>query len=61
MIKHYSNDNNCNLSNFVMIGDQKYDITGAMEAGIDSVGVLYGYGSEAEITGSKPTFIVRSN
>ena len=32
-----------------MIGDRKHDILGAKEVGIDSVGVLYGYGSRQEL------------
>jgi len=37
------------LSEAVMIGDRKYDIIGAKNAGIDSIGVLYGYGSLEEL------------
>lgn len=33
----------------VMIGDRKYDILGAKQAGIRSVGVLYGYGGREEL------------
>ncbi len=33
----------------VMIGDRKYDILGAKETGLSSVGVLFGFGSEAEL------------
>jgi phosphoglycolate phosphatase len=33
----------------VMIGDRKHDILGAREVSIDSVGVLYGYGSRQEL------------
>ena len=32
-----------------MIGDRKFDIEGAIGAGVKSVGVGYGYGSEAEL------------
>jgi phosphoglycolate phosphatase len=32
-----------------MIGDRKFDIEGAEGAGIDSIGVLYGYGSKEEL------------
>jgi phosphoglycolate phosphatase len=48
------------LVSYLMIGDRSYDIIGARRVGIDSVGVLYGYGTESEIVGSKPTFIARS-
>ncbi len=37
------------LSGTVMVGDREYDIFGAREAGIASIGVLYGYGSEKEL------------
>lgn len=32
----------------VMIGDREHDILGAKENGLDSIGVLYGYGDRAE-------------
>ena len=33
-----------------MIGDTKYDAIGAKEAGIDCIGVGYGFGTEEEFT-----------
>ena len=33
----------------LMIGDRKHDVIGARQAGIDCVGVLYGFGSEEEL------------
>lgn len=41
-----------------MVGDRKHDVIGAKEAGVDSIGVLYGYGSIAELRGSAPDHIV---
>jgi phosphoglycolate phosphatase len=44
--------NECGLtdrSSMVMIGDRKHDILGAREVSIDSVGVLYGFGSRQEL------------
>lgn len=41
----------------VMVGDRKFDIEGANGAGIDSVGVLYGYGSREELETSGSTYI----
>ncbi len=35
--------------NIVMIGDRHYDIGGANETGVDSIGVVYGYGTENEL------------
>ena len=46
------NLNVSDLSGVVMIGDRCYDITGATQAGISSIGVLYGYGSESELAGA---------
>ncbi len=34
----------------VMIGDRRHDIAGARGNGLGSIGVLYGYGSRAELT-----------
>lgn len=42
----------------VMIGDRKYDIIGAKEAGIDSIGILLGYGSREELTAAGAGSIV---
>lgn len=48
------------LSKVVMIGDRKHDIFGAKEAGIDSIGVLYGYGSREELTNAGADRIVKN-
>ncbi|MBQ2576042.1 MAG: HAD hydrolase-like protein, partial [Lachnospiraceae bacterium] len=44
--------------NCVMIGDTKFDIIGANEAGIDSVGVTYGYGTREELVENRATYLV---
>ena len=36
----------------VMIGDRHFDMEGAHAAGIDAVGVTYGYGSREELEAS---------
>lgn len=36
-------------SSAVMVGDTKYDILGAKQAGIPSAGVLYGYGTKEDL------------
>ena len=36
----------------VMIGDRKHDAIGAAKNGLDFVGVLYGYGDHAELSGA---------
>lgn len=40
--------NHPDKSQCIMIGDRIHDILGAKENGIDSLGVLFGYGSESE-------------
>lgn len=44
--------------NIVMIGDRKHDIIGAKEVGIDSIGVLFGYGDKEELEAAGATCIV---
>lgn len=45
--------------NALMIGDREYDIIGAKEVGIPSVGVLYGYGSYVELKNAGANFIIQ--
>ncbi len=45
------------LSKVLMVGDRHYDIDAAREVGIDSVGVLYGYGNEEEFKTAGATYI----
>ncbi|MFJ6207569.1 HAD family hydrolase [Lysinibacillus sp. NPDC092081] len=49
-----------NIDQFIMIGDRKYDIVGAHENQMDSIGVTYGYGSLEELTDAQATYIVNS-
>ena len=49
-----------NLKETIMIGDRKYDVIGAEKNNIDSIGVLYGYGSLEELEAASPTYIVDS-
>ena len=44
--------------NMLMVGDTKYDTAGANKQGIDCVGVLYGYGSRAELENEGTKYIV---
>lgn len=37
------------LSQVVMVGDREFDIIGAKQQGIESIGVLYGFGDENEL------------
>ena len=38
-----------------MIGDRKHDILGALANGVTAIGVLWGYGSAAELTDANAT------
>lgn len=42
----------------IMVGDRFYDIDGARGAGVDSVGVLWGFGSKFELIESGATYVV---
>lgn len=42
----------------LMVGDRLYDLDGAAGAGVDSCGVLFGYGSEAEFRAHNATHII---
>lgn len=51
----------CNIneySNVIMVGDRKHDIIGANKIGVDSIGVLYGYGDIEELQAAGATHIV---
>ena len=48
------------VARVVMIGDREYDVFGAAHFGIDSVGVLYGYGSKEELTAAGATYIAQT-
>ncbi|WP_374046385.1 HAD family hydrolase [uncultured Sanguibacteroides sp.] len=43
----------------VMVGDRKHDIEGAKKTGLDSVGVLYGYGDRQELSLAGANYIVQ--
>ncbi|MBE7120031.1 HAD family hydrolase [Bacillus cereus] len=43
----------------VMIGDRKHDVIGANSNGIASIGVLYGYGNENELSDARVIHIVK--
>lgn len=49
-----------NRNEVLMIGDRKYDIVGAKSCFLNSVGVLYGYGSKNELLESNPTYMANN-
>ncbi|MBD5465935.1 MAG: HAD family hydrolase [Lachnospiraceae bacterium] len=48
------------VAGVVMVGDREHDIMGANKVGLDSIGVLFGYGSRKELTDAGATYIAES-
>ena len=46
------------MDEIIMIGDRKYDVLGAKKIGVDSIGVLYGYGDLEELKEANPNYII---
>jgi phosphoglycolate phosphatase len=44
----------------VMVGDREHDVHGARTHGVETIGVLWGYGSRAELTDAGATLIVET-
>lgn len=49
-----------NLKEVVMVGDREHDIIGAKANGIDSIGVTYGFGGEAELKAANADYVIHS-
>ena len=47
-------------SSVIMIGDRHHDMEGATAVGVESIGVLYGYGSRDELEVSGATYIAET-
>lgn len=52
VIKYALENIGAEKSSVVMVGDRKFDVIGAAENGLECIGVLYGYGSRAELEGA---------
>jgi phosphoglycolate phosphatase len=50
-------DQNLHPPEALMIGDRRYDLIGARANGIDSIGVLWGYGTREELEAHGPTLL----
>lgn len=44
----------------IMVGDREYDVLGARRWGMESVGVLYGYGDMQEMRACRPDYLVET-
>ena len=60
VLKYAIENGNVDTAKAVMIGDRFYDVTGALHFGIDSVGLLYGYGSRQELEDAGATYIAET-
>lgn len=49
-----------NHSRILMIGDRHHDVEGAKAFGMDSLGVLYGYGNRKELEDAGATYIAKN-
>lgn len=49
-----------NKSEAIMVGDRNYDILGAKENGLDSIGVLFGFGDYEELTKAGANYIAET-
>jgi phosphoglycolate phosphatase len=49
LINHILKREKLNAANTVMIGDRSFDVIGARNNNVRAIGVLWGYGSEAEL------------
>ena len=47
-------------SKAILVGDRVYDSEGAIACGIDSLGVLYGHGSDSEVRSAGFTYVVNN-
>lgn len=48
------------LAATIMIGDREHDVLGAKEAGLECIGVLYGYGDRAELEKAGAAYIAEN-
>jgi phosphoglycolate phosphatase len=49
LLRHALDEAKVDASSAIMIGDRSHDVVGARANGMIAIGVLYGYGSEAEL------------
>jgi phosphoglycolate phosphatase len=57
LIRHLIEKYQLKRAGTLMIGDRKHDIIGARKNKIDSIGVLYGYGSREELEKERPQYL----
>lgn len=60
VIAYALRESSCDAENAVMVGDRLHDILGAKENGLDSIGVLFGYGSREELENAGADYIAET-
>jgi phosphoglycolate phosphatase len=60
LLNHALERHGASRGHSVMVGDRNYDVIGAAKAGLDSIGVAYGYGSRDELEKANPTFLCQT-
>lgn len=60
LLRRALEENHLDRQDVIMIGDTRFDIDGAKGAGVDSIGVTYGYGSREELTEAGVDYLVDS-
>lgn len=59
VIQYVLSENNISTTDdVVMIGDRKYDMLAAQKIGIDTIGVLYGYGDRSELLTNGAQYVI---
>lgn len=48
------------IGEVIMVGDRKYDVIGASAVGIETIGVLYGFGDEQELSAAGAVHLVKT-
>lgn len=48
------------IGEVIMVGDRKFDVTGAAAVGIETIGVLYGFGDEQELSAAGAVHLVNT-
>ncbi len=60
LIEQAINEQNLEKSQCIMIGDTRYDIDGAVAAGVESIAVTYGYGNKRSMEAAGATYFAES-
>ena len=72
VVSTHENDDHCDKAELIrralpenyrraaMVGDRMFDMTGAVGAGVDGIGALYGYGTREELVESGAAAVVES-